>query len=288
VRDQLQQTLGNGFTVQRELGGGNMARVFLATDERLGRRVVVKVLPPELADGTSLERFRREIRVVASLRHPHIVPLLDAGGMDKLLYYSMPYIEGESMRGLLKREGRLSEATAIRFAAEVADALIHAHAAGIVHRDIKPENILIDGDHVVVTDFGIARAVARPTMAITTAGVAIGTTGYMSPEQATGQPDVDARTDTYSLGCLVLEMLTGNSPLGGLAALNAAGGVSEPMREILARALAPNPDERYATTREFRDALVGSGASKLGRRLTQAAIAAAVIITAVTVALVLT
>jgi eukaryotic-like serine/threonine-protein kinase len=287
VREQLERALGNGFTVQRELGGGNMARVFLASDERLGRTIVVKVLPPELADGTSLERFRREIRVVASLRHPHIVPLLDAGGVDKLLYYSMPYIEGESLRGLLKREGQIPEDRAIRIAAEVADALIHAHAAGIVHRDIKPENILIDGDHVVVTDFGIARAVRRPTMAITTAGVAIGTTGYMSPEQATGMPDVDARTDTYSLGCLMLEMLTGTSPLGGLAALNAAGGIGEPMREILARALAPNPDDRYASTREFRDALVGSGAPKLGRRVTQAAIAAAVIIAAVAVALVL-
>jgi eukaryotic-like serine/threonine-protein kinase len=287
VRDQLQQALGNGFTIQRELGGGNMARVFLATDERLGRTVVIKVLPPELADGTSAERFRREIRVVASLRHPHIVPLLDAGSMGPLLFYSMPYIEGESMRGLLKREGRIPEATAIRYAAEVADALIHAHAAGIVHRDIKPENILIDGDHVVVTDFGIARAVSRPTMAITTAGVAIGTTGYMSPEQASGMPDVDARTDTYSLGCLVLEMLTGTSPLGGRAALNAAGGISEPMREILARALAPNPDDRYATTREFRDALAGSTASRFGRRATQAAIAAAVIIAAAALVLIL-
>jgi serine/threonine protein kinase len=287
VRDSLQQALGNGFTLQRELGGGNMARVFLATDERLGRTVVVKVLPPELADGTSAERFRREIRVVASLRHPHIVPLLDAGGTDSLLFYSMPYIEGESLRGLLKREGRLPEEKAVRFAAEIAGALIHAHASGIVHRDIKPENILIDGDHAVVTDFGIARAVQRPTTAITTAGVAIGTTGYMSPEQATGMPDIDARTDTYSLGCLLLEMLTGASPLGGLAALNVAGGISESVREILERALAPNPDDRYATTREFRDALLGSNAAKVSRRVTQAAIAAAVILAAAALVVIL-
>jgi serine/threonine-protein kinase len=157
----LQQAIGPGFHVERELGGGGMSRVFLAEEARLGRRVVVKVLPPEFGWGLDIERFRREVRLAATLRHPHVVPLLTAGeSADGLFYYTMPFIEGESLRHRLDREGALPIADVARIVREVADALAYAHRRGVVHRDIKPANVLVDGEHVLVADFGIAKALA--------------------------------------------------------------------------------------------------------------------------------
>jgi serine/threonine-protein kinase len=199
---RLQAALGDAYRIERELTGGGMSRLFIAEESSLHRRVVVKVLPPEFASEVSAERFRREIEVAAHLQHPNILPVLAAGTRDDLLYYVIPYVPGESLRHRLTQQGQLPVAEALQILRETADALAHAHAEGIIHRDIKPENILLLGGHAVLTDFGVARALmeARSGERLTETGLAVGTPGYMSPEQVAGDRHIDARADVYSLG----------------------------------------------------------------------------------------
>src|SRR5712691_8086837 len=214
---RLQAALGPAYRVEREFGGGGMSRVFLARERELARQVVVKVLPPEMAAGVNAERFRREIQLAASLQHPHIVPLLAAGHTDDLVYYTMPLIEGESLRAKLAHEGGLPIPETVRLLRDVADALAYAHAHGVAHRDIKPDNVLITNHHAVVTDFGVAKALSQSSgkSSLTSAGVALGTPAYMAPEQAAADPHTDHRCDTYALGALGYEMLTGRPPFTG-------------------------------------------------------------------------
>src|SRR3989442_8065735 len=214
LRERLQAALGDPYRIERELGGGGMSRVFLAQETALKRRGVIKVLPPEMAAGVSMERFRREIELAASLQHPHIVPLLTAGSSGDLLYYVMPYVEGESLRAKLVREGELSVGETVRILRDVVDALAYAHAQGLVHRDVKPENVLIARKHAVVTDFGVAKAVTASTggASLTSLGVALGTPAYMAPGQAAADPHVDHRADLYATGGGGYEMLCGRPP----------------------------------------------------------------------------
>src|SRR5438128_859484 len=210
---RLQSALGDPYRIERELGGGGMSRVFLAQETALKRPVVIKVLPPEMAAGVNVERFRREVELAASLQHPHIVPLLSAAASGDLLYYTMPLVEGESLRAKLARQGELPVSETIRVLADVADALAYAHAHGVVHRDIKPDNVLISGKHAVVTDFGVSKAVSASSGgSLTSLGVALGTPAYMAPEQAAADPHLDHRADLYALGILGYEMLTGRPP----------------------------------------------------------------------------
>jgi serine/threonine protein kinase/tetratricopeptide (TPR) repeat protein len=220
LRDQLQATLGAQYTLEHELTGGAMSRVFAAQDAVLSRRVVVKVLSPELAEGVSAERFAREIRIAASLNQANIVPVLSTGATNGLPYYTMPFVDGLSLRDRLKKDGALPINEAFSVMRDVARALAFAHQHGVVHRDIKPENVLLSGDAAVVTDFGIAKAisVAKTTSAgatsptLTAAGIAIGTPAYMAPEQISGEDDVDHRTDIYAFGCLAYELIAGRPP----------------------------------------------------------------------------
>jgi eukaryotic-like serine/threonine-protein kinase len=293
--ERLQEALGAAYRVERELGGGGMSRVFVAEETRLGRRVAVKVLPPELEAALVAERFHREARLIASLRHPHIVPLLAAGeGPGGLLYYTMPYLEGESLERRLEREGRLSLAVVVAIVREVAGALAYAHERGVIHRDIKPANVLMEGAHALVADFGIAKAAmagdrrdaegrgehapggaiagdAPPSVSrvtLTAAGFVLGTPAYMSPEQAAGG-HVDARSDVYSLGCLTFELLTGQRPFADLAsasitrrAIDAPPSASALVPDlppgidaVLTRAFAPLPEGRFQGTTELADEL---------------------------------
>ncbi|HEU4565803.1 MAG TPA: serine/threonine-protein kinase, partial [Gemmatimonadaceae bacterium] len=226
-REHLQSALSSAYELERELTGGGMSRVFVAREHALGRTVVVKVLPPELAAGVNRERFRREIQLAAGLHHPHIVPVLSAGELvlqgvpaaagGELLYYTMPFIDGESLRTTLERRGRLPVREVVRILHDVVDALAYAHGRGIVHRDIKPGNILTLGSHALVTDFGVAKALsaAMPVAGVTTSGMAIGTPAYMAPEQLAGDPAADHRVDIYATGLLAYELLTGESPFTG-------------------------------------------------------------------------
>jgi tetratricopeptide (TPR) repeat protein/tRNA A-37 threonylcarbamoyl transferase component Bud32 len=217
-RDRLQAALGAAYRIEQELGGGGMSRVFLAEETALGRKVVVKVLPPEMAAGVNIERFRREIKLAASLQHPHIVPLHAASQAGDLFYYTMPLVEGESLRAKLAREGELPVAETVRILRDVVDALAYAHAHGVVHRDIKPDNVLISGQHAVVTDFGVAKAVSAASgeSNLTSLGVALGTPAYMAPEQAAADPHVDHRADLYAVGAMAYEMLCGHPPFTGM------------------------------------------------------------------------
>ena len=210
IEERLQATLEGNYKVERELGRGAMARVFLATDVRHGRPVAVKLLPPELATATSAERFLREIRITAALQHPHILPLLDSGASGGLCWYVMPHVTGESLRQRLA-QGPFPPKDAIRIATEVAKALAHAHGQGIVHRDIKPENVMLSGGQAIVMDFGLARALDSGGSRITAVGLPLGTPAYMSPEQVNGET-IDARSDIYALGCVLFEMLVGQPP----------------------------------------------------------------------------
>ena len=217
LRDQLQQLLGSTYTIERELGGGGMSRVFIATETALGRKVVVKVLPPEVAAGVKVERFKREIQFLARLHHPHIVPLLAAGGDGVLSYYVMPFMEGESLRARLLRRGILPTGEAVRTLREVASALSFAHQNAIVHRDIKPDNVLLVAGSALVSDFGVAKALSVSTgdgdpNALTSLGVALGTPSYIAPEQATADPTTDHRADLYSFGAMAYELLSGKTP----------------------------------------------------------------------------
>ena len=214
---RLQHAIDADFLIDRELGGGGMSRVFLATERALQRRVVIKVLPPELAAGVNVDRFRREIQLAAQLQHPHIVPLLATGDEDGILWFSMPFIDGESLRGALNKQKRLPARDVVRILHDVVDALAYAHARGIVHRDIKPDNILTSGMHALVTDFGVAKALsaAIPMAGGTSTGMAIGTPAYMAPEQLAADPAADHRVDIYAVGLLAYELLTGRSPFSG-------------------------------------------------------------------------
>jgi tetratricopeptide (TPR) repeat protein len=216
VRTQLQETLGTAYTLERELGGGGMSRVFVAEETALRRKVVVKVLPPELTAGVNVDRFNREILLAAGLQHPHIVPVLAAGETHGLPYYTMPFVEGESLRARLAK-GALGITEVTSILKDVARALAYAHERGIVHRDIKPDNVLLTGGSATVTDFGIAKAIsasrtAAPGATLTQVGTSIGTPTYMAPEQAAGDPTTDHRADIYSFGCMAYELLAGRPP----------------------------------------------------------------------------
>lgn len=273
LRDQVQANLGAVYTVERELGGGGMSRVFVAQDEGRGRRVVLKILPPDLAAGVSLERFQREIRLATKLQHPHIVPVLGSGETDGLPYYIMPFVEGESLRDRLLRQQQLPVDEAIRIAREVASALEYAHSHDIVHRDIKPENILLQDGRAVVADFGICRAITHSTDIdpITLAGMAVGTPQYMSPEQAAGEREIDGRSDVYSLACVLYELLVGDPPFTGrtaqaVIAKRFAGAVPSirvvrptvpiEVEQAIMRALAVEPEHRFQSGVQFADALL--------------------------------
>ena len=214
---RLTSALADRYRIERELGTGGMATVYLAQDVRHSRQVAVKVLKPELAASLGPDRFLREIEVAARLTHPHILPLHDSGAADGFLYYVMPYIDGESLRRRLDRAGELPIPEAVRVLREVADALAYAHEQGVVHRDIKPDNVLISGRHALVMDFGVAKAVSEATgrQALTTLGVALGTPAYMAPEQAAADPHVDHRADIYALGVMGYELVTGRPPFSG-------------------------------------------------------------------------
>ena len=220
LRDRLQRFLGTSYTIERELGGGGMSRVFVAEETALGRKVVIKVLSPELAADVSADRFTREIRFAASLQQANIVPVLSTGMLGDLPYFTMPFVQGLSLRERLLTGVPLPIGEAASILRDVARALAYAHERGIIHRDVKPENVLLSGDTAVVTDFGIAKAVSiartQPgTAALTLAGTTVGTPAYMAPEQATGDPDADHRADLYAFGCLGYELLTGRSPFHG-------------------------------------------------------------------------
>ncbi len=271
VQDALQQALADRYKVERPIGQGGMATVYLANELKPPRVVAIKVLDPALGGKIGRGRFLREVEIVSQLTHPHVVPIFVAGEADGLLYYVMPYIAGHSLRERLTTQIRLPVDQALHIAHDVADALDYAHGQGVVHRDIKPENILLTGGHALVADFGIARALQVPTVQgtnITVAGLAIGTPGYMSPEQAMGTAEVDWRSDVYSLAGVLFEMLTGKRPFTGLnvdAQVNVSTGdgdaIPDVIEPVIRRALAWNPDERYATAAEFAEALSSANLS---------------------------
>jgi eukaryotic-like serine/threonine-protein kinase len=216
VSERLANLILSRYALERELGAGGMATVYLARDLRHNRRVALKVLHPELSAVLGPERFLKEIEVTANLQHPHILPLFDSGEAEGLLFYVMPYVEGETLRQRLERERQLPVADALRIAGEVSDALAYAHRHGLVHRDVKPENILLHEGNAVVGDFGIVLAVqSAGGERMTQTGLSLGTPQYMAPEQATGEPRVDARADIYALGAVVYEMLAGVPPISG-------------------------------------------------------------------------
>ena len=286
-----------------------MATVYLAQDLKHRRQVAIKVLRPELAAALGRERFLREVTTTANLRHPHILPLFDSGEAGEFLFYVMPLVEGESLAGRLAREKQLPLEDALRIAREVADALDHAHAHGLIHRDIKPANILLENGHAVVADFGIARAItAAGGEALTETGLSLGTPLYMSPEQAAGEPSMDGRSDQYALGCVLYEMLAGEPPFTGRTAqailARRLGEPVPPLRTVresvpinveqaINRALSKAPADRFATARQFAEALAEPGAAvargpgpRAGRRWPWIATAAGVLAVLLGVALV--
>ena len=292
--NRLAEQVGDRYALERQIGAGGMATVFLAQDLRHNRRVALKVIRSDIALAAALDRFLKEIELAAGLQHPHILPVFDSGsiqvGDQRVPYFVMPFVEGETLRARLQREGRLPVADAVRLAGEVADALAYAHQRGIVHRDIKPENILLGAGHAVVADFGVAKALGAGAAAapeggrLTIAGVSVGTPHYMSPEQATAQDDVDARSDQYSLGCVLYEMLAGapafegDSPQSVMArsltgprprAGRVRGDVPPSLDQVVARTLALDPADRYPDMTEFgaalRDAVAKPGMSRTRR-----------------------
>ena len=272
----LPEVLGGRYRIEREVGAGGMATVYLARDEQHDRRVAIKVLRPEIAAALGAERFLREIKLTAALQHPHILPLFDSGQVPEtgLVFYVMPFIEGESLRERLLREQQLSLPDALQIVREVADALAYAHDLGLVHRDIKPENIMLSRGHALVADFGIARAItaAKEGDKLTGTGMAIGTVDYMSPEQAVGGDDVDARSDQYSLGCVLYEMLAGGPPFSaptaqGVLARHLVDPVPSlrtlrstvpvPVEAAIVSALAKAKADRFPSVLAFVEALDG-------------------------------
>jgi serine/threonine-protein kinase len=267
---RLNSALEGRYQVESELGEGGMATVYLATDVKHNRQVALKVLKPELGEALGTERFTREIDIAAKLSHPHILPLFDSGEAEGIFYLVMPYVKGESLRDRLDREGSLPLEQAVDVASEVADALAYAHESGLVHRDIKPENILFQSGHALVTDFGIAVGTGDSAdTRLTRTGMAVGTVAYMSPEQAAGEREVDARSDIYALGCILFEMLEGQSPFAGktpqavLASkltgdrpeFSRAVELPETLPPVLDRALATDPQDRQHDARQFQTEL---------------------------------
>jgi serine/threonine protein kinase len=268
---RVQSALEGRYTIDRELGRGGMATVYLAEDVKHRRQVAVKVLHPELGEALGQERFLREIEIAAGLSHPHILPLYDSGEADGLLFFVMPLAEDESLRDRLDREKQLPIDDALRIAREIADALSYAHSHGVVHRDIKPENILLSSGHAVVADFGIARAIsAAGGDRLTETGLAIGTASYMSPEQAGAESDVDGRSDLYALGCVLYEMLAGQQPFTGPttesvihqhmlseppAITSIRPAVTAEVAGVIQRAMAKTPADRFSPAAQFAEAL---------------------------------
>jgi serine/threonine protein kinase/Tfp pilus assembly protein PilF len=275
LRGQLQTTLSDAYRLERELGGGGMSRVFLAEERALGRRVVVKVLSPDLAAGVNFDRFRREILLTARLQHPHIVPVFTAGETEGLPYYTMPFVEGESLRVRLMRTGAMPIADAVSILRDVARALEFAHDKGVVHRDIKPDNILLAGNTAAVSDFGIAKALlasraANGSEPMTDLGVAIGTPQYMAPEQAAADVGLDHRVDLYALGCVAYEMIAGEPPFVGRSAASLIrahivdppspiatkrADVPEALAALIGRCLEKDPDDRPASAHHIIEVL---------------------------------
>jgi len=292
-RSRIIAALADRYAILRELGRGGMAAVYLADDRRHGRQVAIKVLHPELGTVLGPDRFAREIRIAAALNHPHILPLYDSGEAGDThdgpwLYYVMPYVRGGSLRERLAAEGTLAPDEAVTLVRQVAAALDHAHAHGLVHRDIKPENILLHEGEAMVADFGIALAAATaPSERLTQTGLMVGTPEYMSPEQAAGERGLDARSDVYSLGCVLYELLTGEPPH---AAPTARGVIARrfsetPPRarrvrptlpasldEAIAQALAVDPADRFESAMAFADALAGRAARARAPRLPSVAV----------------
>ena len=271
VPESLRQALAGRYEIERPIGQGGMATVYVARDVKHGREVAVKVLRPDLSAALGTERFLREIQIAARLQHPHIVLLIDSGEAAGLLYYVMPFINGESLRARLEREGRLAPEAALAIAREVGDALDYANRHGVVHRDIKPENILLADGHAVVADFGVAKALSEASdKSLTRTGYPVGTVGYMSPEQAAGFTDLNERSDVFSLGCVIYEMLVGRvpgmwpsddasrvlrfleAPPEHRAVLDQLPGAVE---QALVRALALRPERRLESSRALIDAI---------------------------------
>jgi serine/threonine protein kinase len=270
--EALREALGPAYEIENELSGGGMSRVFVATERALNRKVVIKVLPPDVAAGVNRERFRREIQLAAQLQHPHIVPLLSAGDTAGVLYYTMPLIEGESLKHALAHGTRFSPREVIGILLDIVDALAYAHARGVIHRDVKPANVLRSGVHAVVADFGVAKALSAslPAVGMTTSGMAIGTPQYMAPEQLAGDTAADHRMDIYAVGLLGYELLTGTptfaeqSPQATLAAQLTRNpeplelrrpDVPDPLAKLLMRCLAKDPGNRPATAQAVRTEL---------------------------------
>lgn len=288
LQAELQEALAESYQIESELPRGGMSRVFVATEVALGRKVVIKVLSPELAATLSAERFKREITLAARLQHPHIVPLLAAGQAGRHLYYTMPLVSGESLRERMARERPMPIPTIMRILEEVAHALAYAHAEGIAHRDIKPENVMFFHDQAVVLDFGIGKALQKATtdggdddqgLRITKPGTSLGTPTYIAPEQAAGDPDLDHRADLYALGVVAYEMITGHPPFAGRspqlvmrAHLHDAPDPIGPRRpdapaalvRIVMRCLEKRREDRPATGEEIAQALRPASAGKRG------------------------
>ncbi len=286
MTDQLEQVgsaLAGRYRIERELGRGGMATVYLAEDLKHRRQVAIKVLDPALAEVIGAQRFVREVEVTANLSHPHILPLYDSGEAGGLLYYVMPYVTGENLRERMSREKQLPLEVAFSIARDVAEGLHYAHEKGVTHRDIKPENILLESGHALIADFGLARAVrAGDSETLTGAGFAVGTPPYMSPEQAAGERNLDGRSDQYSLACVVYEMLAGQPPFTGptpesvmqqhLVSKPSPVGETRPavprsVSKALQRALAKNPNDRFNPVTRFADALAPARSSASGREV---------------------
>ena len=316
ISDRLLSALGGSYTIERELTGGGMALVFVGEDHDLERKVVIKILPPELAASVSAERFRREILTVARLQHPHIVPILKAGEVDGLPYFVMPYVDGESIDIRLRRTPTFTVRETLGIMKDVARALAFAHAQGVVHRDIKPGNVLLAAGSATVTDFGVAKALSSARRSgekgagLTNTGMSLGTILYMAPEQAAGDPDIDGRADIYSLGITAYEMLAGTAPfaaLGPRAMLTARLTLPPPplstirkdvpagLERLIARCLAIDPADRPQTAAELVEALedpqtlsgsFASSATRLARRgsrVTRAVVGALALVGAIVV-----
>ena len=271
VREALADALRDRYVLERELARGGMATVWLAREAGQGTPVAIKVMHPTLADALGGERFRREIRLARTMSHPLIVPLIDSGVVGEMMYYIMPYMEGESLYAQLQRERRLPLATALQVTRDVASALGYAHSRGVLHRDVKPENILLAGGRALVADFGLARAIgAADSQRLTATGIIVGSAYYLSPEQIREDRHLDQRVDIYGLGCVLHEMLTGAPPYVGrsltevvIRVLQAPipsvrrvdPSIPEAVDDAIARALARTPAERFPTMEAFADAL---------------------------------